>query len=160
MVNTVTRIAFVVLLCLAAIVTAKRPRKCHRRYQFTCTDGSCIPKYFKCNGNNDCEDGSDEEDCGELCYQCDYDYDSDYPGYFGCPPPNRSERCGRDKICYTKYIKSASHIRITRGCSKEQVCQDAVTKNNDECDIGNPDGAPIGRPCTFCCTGVFCNGPV
>ena len=32
-------------------------------YQFTCTDGTCIDEYLKCNGRRDCPDGSDEVGC-------------------------------------------------------------------------------------------------
>ena len=30
---------------------------------FKCNDTSCIPEKFKCNGHNECVDGSDEENC-------------------------------------------------------------------------------------------------
>jgi hypothetical protein len=30
---------------------------------FTCKSGKCIPQNLKCNGKNDCSDGSDEDSC-------------------------------------------------------------------------------------------------
>ena len=35
--------------------------------QFSCSDRSCILSHYICDGNEDCLDGSDEENCDEVC---------------------------------------------------------------------------------------------
>ena len=34
--------------------------------EFECGSGECIDVTLLCNANDDCEDGSDEADCGKL----------------------------------------------------------------------------------------------
>ena len=44
-------------------------RTCNPDTQFTCTNGRCIPKLWKCDWDDDCGDRSDEmpeEDCSEF----------------------------------------------------------------------------------------------
>lgn len=33
---------------------------------FRCVNGACLPKEVKCDGHDDCGDGSDETGCGEA----------------------------------------------------------------------------------------------
>lgn len=37
---------------------------CHET-DFHCNDGQCVPSKWQCNGNSDCDDGSDE--APEIC---------------------------------------------------------------------------------------------
>ena len=40
---------------------------CRDKTSFRCSDGMCIPGGLKCNGIQECPDGSDEDElCGEL----------------------------------------------------------------------------------------------
>ena len=36
--------------------------------QFTCSTGQCITGTWVCDKDEDCDDGSDEVDCGKFCF--------------------------------------------------------------------------------------------
>lgn len=36
---------------------------------FQCKSGACIPDRWRCDHDNDCDDGSDEENCGNYIHQ-------------------------------------------------------------------------------------------
>lgn len=33
-------------------------------YSFSCSNGRCVPRYYQCDGVDDCHDNSDEQNCG------------------------------------------------------------------------------------------------
>jgi Low-density lipoprotein receptor domain class A. len=45
-------------------VTVSVPKTC-AAFEFTCQDGSCIDSRRVCDRRRDCEDGSDEANCGK-----------------------------------------------------------------------------------------------
>lgn len=43
------------------------PNQCNQEKHFRCkSSGICIPIAWHCDGSNDCDDHSDEEECGSI----------------------------------------------------------------------------------------------
>lgn len=86
---------------------------------FDCKNSICVPLIFKCDGDNDCGDGSDEEGCP-----------ADKPP---CPPYMFT--CKSDKQCVPKYFV-CDYDRDCLDGSDEQNCK-AASCRSDEYTCGN-----------------------
>ncbi|MCJ8734585.1 hypothetical protein PDJAM_G00237040 [Pangasius djambal] len=65
---------FYILLLLASLLCAtlaagveseRKPERPCLSSEFSCSNGQCVDHSWRCDHSEDCEDGSDEENCGE-----------------------------------------------------------------------------------------------
>lgn len=74
----------VTTIALIALVTACGAfEECENELDFMCrSDKTCIDSKKMCDKKHDCEDGSDEEDCGKICI---------YNNYWQCNEHNQAK---------------------------------------------------------------------
>ncbi|CAI8027511.1 SCO-spondin [Geodia barretti] len=63
-------------------------------YQFECDSGQCVENDYRCDREDDCYDGSDEDGCSGTCYSYQFECKSGQ-----CVSPSSSECDGTDD-CY------------------------------------------------------------
>ncbi|XP_032874679.1 low-density lipoprotein receptor-related protein 2-like [Amblyraja radiata] len=110
---------------------------CHET-DFHCNDGQCIPSKWQCNGNSDCDDGSDE--APEICHlktcrmgeiSCDNDslqcipVDWKCDGERDCSSGRDEENCGHLACSQKEFTCSSGKcVSILFVCNGEDDCGD------------------------------------
>ncbi|XP_041374230.1 low-density lipoprotein receptor-related protein 1-like [Gigantopelta aegis] len=86
------------------------PSACDENFKFECKDGSCINKRFLCDGDQDCNDGSDEDISKDgVC------------GNISCPDPSMFS-CSNKRCIYMQFV-----------CDGEADCTDGSDEKSDLC---------------------------
>ena len=120
---------------------------------FACNNGQCIKEGYKCNGNNDCDDGSDEDPSF-----CD--------GYKKCNDERNMtiELCGA--ICENVrgggfLCKSGQCISAEHKCAYGKQCYDGSDETTETCGVNceNVQGGGFACNSGQCIEDIYkCNG--
>uniref|UniRef100_A0A8B9PU85 Very low density lipoprotein receptor n=1 Tax=Apteryx owenii TaxID=8824 RepID=A0A8B9PU85_APTOW len=151
----------VVLTACNSSGTGSVRAKCEES-QFACSNGRCIPLLWKCDGDEDCSDGSDETTCvKKTCAESDFVCNS------GQCVPNRWQ-CDGDPDCEDGSDESAElcHMRTCRvneiSCGPQSTqCIPVSWKCDGErdCDSGEDEencGNVTCSPAEFTCSSGQC----
>ncbi|XP_039240456.1 very low-density lipoprotein receptor isoform X4 [Pipra filicauda] len=124
--------------CLSAAADGTRV-KCEES-QFACSNGRCIPQLWKCDGDEDCSDGSDESACvKKTCAE------SDFVCLSGQCVPNRWQ-CDGDPDCEDGSDESPELCRNVTCSPAEFTCSSGqcisksfVCNGQDDCSDGSDE---------------------
>ncbi|XP_028274305.1 very low-density lipoprotein receptor-like [Parambassis ranga] len=145
------------LVCLnllaSLIFSGGQTLECHQG-QWQCDDGGCIPNGWKCDGQGDCLDGSDEIDCtgppGSIdCplgqFPCVdsvgcVDVSARCDGQKQCPTGSDEENCPATEGCLDSDWTCRNRICIPKElhCNGQNDCMD--NSDEEDCDLCGENG--------------------
>ncbi|CAB3366798.1 Hypothetical predicted protein [Cloeon dipterum] len=91
--------------------------KCPVDY-FRCRNGNCVPKLWRCDGDNDCSDNSDEDNCGLSTCQVNH------------------FQCKKSGKCIPSFWKCDFDLDCEDGSDEEGCSYSNCTKDQFKCDNG------------------------
>ncbi|XP_015209797.2 SCO-spondin [Lepisosteus oculatus] len=124
------------------------------RYEFGCANGECTPLGWRCDGESDCADGSDEMGCHQVCGR----------SQFRCQ--NSGECVDHEHLCDgTPHCRDSSDESLDN-CGSTQIppcpgsflCDNRVCVNSSRVCNGVPD-CPGGEDELTCETGTMTTIP-
>ena len=101
------------------------PRGECNEWMFKCESEQCIPYWWKCDGVSDCDDGSDERNCGAgrpgaREQSGDEEIEPEAPSVQGCP--RGKFQCNSGDCIWNAWV-----------CDKEEDCGDGEDEEEDRC---------------------------
>ncbi|XP_077866105.1 complement component C6-like [Saccoglossus kowalevskii] len=131
---------------------------CKGKHVFVCNDGTCIPRYLRCDGHVTCADGEDEENCGPTCHRCANRWIDIDNGE--CLAAGRyTITCEGDEVCKSTIKERRGKIVYSaKGCFPKDKCERKQKKNKRGC---SEDVISMAKrmTCTICCDTDWCNDP-
>jgi len=108
--------------------------------EFKCNDGHCIASAWRCDHENDCKDGSDENNCPAKTVDCVW---GSWSSYSSC-----SKSCGGGEKTKTRQKKTSEQ---NGGSCLGQRTSTAVcnTHNCPDCPLSDPDYLIVEEICLF-----------